>query len=56
MINYIITLILGMIMGFMLDRRFFRKEKEELNTDDCVDYLHSKGYYVKLSVSDKKGE
>ena len=54
MISYIITLILGMIMGFMIDRRLFKKEIE-LNTDECMEYLKNRGYYINLNlVQDKK--
>ncbi len=54
MIGYLITLILGMIMGFIICKRFFMKT-EELNTDECMEYLKNKGYYINLNlVQDKK--
>lgn len=47
----LITLGIGICIGVIIKslyNRFFKKN-EELNTDMCVDYLHSKGYYINLN-------
>ena len=47
MITYIITLILGMIIGIMLYRKFFKNNKE-LTTDELLTELQNRNYWVRI--------
>jgi len=44
---------MGIVIGVIGSRKF-SKEEEELNTDICMEYLQSKGYYVNLNLVQKK--
>lgn len=44
-------LIIGFILGVIATVFFYKKfPKEEMNIEGCIDYLKSKGFYVKLST------
>lgn len=54
MIDYIITLIMGIIMGFVLDRKFFKKEKEKQTVEEAIKLLRGKNYHVNINVIPEK--
>ena len=49
---YIIGLIfiVGIIIGIFLSRFF---KKDDLNTDECLNFLKEKGYWVRLNIGPK---
>lgn len=53
MISFI-TFILGIILGVYGYKTLFSKKKIELNTDECMEFLKEKGYYVNLNVVQDK--
>jgi len=49
MIEFIVGFIFGVSAGVYGYIKLFNKDRG-MNTDDCLDYLRNKGYYVKLNV------
>ena len=52
MVSWIIaSLAVGFIAGFWVGKKWFgRNRKEEMTTEDCVNFLKGKGYWVRLNA------
>lgn len=46
--EYLIIAFVFFFVGMIADRKLFKKG--DLDTDTCVEYLKSRGYWVKLNV------
>ena len=48
MLGYILTMIMGIVIGITLDRKFLGNK--ELNADMCFEYLRKKGYWTNVNI------
>lgn len=53
MVTFIIGLIVGVVVGVYVAQLF--KGSKELNVEDSLAFLKSKGYWVRLNVGPDKG-
>ena len=44
---------IGFMVGICVYRYFAKHRKSEMTTEDCVDILKNKGYWVRLNVPPK---
>lgn len=45
---------IGFMVGIYIYRYFTKRRKSEMTTEDCVEMLKNKGYWVNLNMAPKK--
>ena len=53
MYGYILIGFIGIVAGIYIDRKLLRKD-DEMDTDDLVKALSTKGYWVRIGPKDER--
>lgn len=51
---WIVMLLVGGVLGVVIDRKLLKFKQEEMTIDNATDFLSEKGFYVNLNMPPRR--